>query len=169
MGKSPSAAAPGPLRLVGVRDLMDDWPVWAVFVGLFLLAMARGNATYWIGRTIRAGGARSRFAGALERPGMRRAEQLVRRFGPPAVTLGFVTVGVQTAINLTAGVLRMPQRRWLPAVTVGALLWATLYTTVGLAFVGAVLGQVQWWWAVIAVVALTIVFVLSRRVSTPPE
>jgi len=30
--------------------------------------------------------------------------------GAPAVTLGFLTVGVRTAINASAGMLRMPQR-----------------------------------------------------------
>ena len=93
-----------------------------MFLALFVGAFIRGNATYWVGRGIRAGGARSRVAGQLERPGMRRAEGWVRRFGAPAVALGFLTVGVQTAINVSAGVLRMPQSRWLPGVIVGALL-----------------------------------------------
>ena len=148
-----------------MRELIEDWPVWAVLVLLFAGAFVRGNVMYWVGRGIRAGGARSRFAGALERPGMQRAEHLVRRFGPPAVSLGHLTVGFQTAINITAGVLRMPQSRWLPAVTVGAILWSIMYTTVGLAFVAALLGRVQWWWAVIAVVVAAVVVLLSRRLS----
>lgn len=152
-----------------MEDLIRDWPVWAVFGFLFLVAMARGNATYWIGRAIRSGGARSRFAGALERPGMQRAERWVRTIGPPAVSLGFLTIGVQTAINLTAGVLRMPQRRWMPAVIVGSVLWSILYTTVGMAFVAALLGKVQWWWAVLAVAVLTLVIVVSKRLSRRPK
>ena len=92
-------------------------------------------------------------------------EGWVRRFGPPAVALGFLTVGVQTAINVSAGVLRMPQRRWLPAVVVGSLLWATLYTTVGLAFVGALLGEVEWWWAFVAAAVVALVVVVSRRLG----
>ena len=67
----------------------------------------------------------------------------MRRFGAPAVTLGFLTVGVQTAINASAGMLRMPQRRFLPAVTVGAALWSLLYTTVGFTVVDAWLGNVS--------------------------
>lgn len=144
---------------------MKDWPVWGVFLALFVGAFIRGNATYWVGRGIRAGGARSRFAGQAERPGMRRAEGWVRRFGAPAVALGFLTVGVQTAINVSAGVLRMPQSRWLPGVIVGALLWATLYTTVGLAVVGAVLGRVGWWWALIAAAVIAVVVITSRRLE----
>ena len=148
-----------------MEELTEGWPVWAVFVILFLGAFIRGNATYWIGRAIRAGGARSRFAGMLERPGMERAERWVRTVGPPAVSLGFLTVGVQTAINLSAGVLRMPQRRWIPAVVVGALLWATLYTTVGLAFVAALFGRAQWWWALVGAGVVAAVVLVSRRLS----
>lgn len=152
-----------------MEELTEGWPVWAVFVVLFLGAFVRGNATYWIGRAIRAGGARSRFAGMLERPGTARAERWVRTVGPPAVSLGFLTVGVQTAINLSAGVLRMPQRRWIPAVVVGALLWATLYTTVGLAFVAALLGRVQWWWALLGAGLVATVVLVSRRLTGDAE
>ena len=87
-------------------------------------AFARGTATYWVGRGVRAGGSRSRWAAAPRQPRGQRAEGWVRRFGAPAVTLGFLTVGVQTAINASAGMLRMPQRRFLPAVTLGAALWS---------------------------------------------
>ncbi|MCA1782695.1 MAG: DedA family protein [Dermatophilaceae bacterium] len=152
-----------------MEELTEGWPFWIVFVVLFFGAFIRGNATYWVGRAIRSGGARSRFATMLERPGMARAERWVRTVGPPAVSLGFLTVGVQTAINLSAGVLRMPQRRWLPAVTVGALLWATLYTTVGLAFFAALLGEVEWWWAVIAVAVIAVVLAVSRRLGGRAE
>jgi membrane protein DedA with SNARE-associated domain len=60
-------------------------------------------------------------------------QQLVARWGAPVVTLSFLTVGIQTLVNLAAGVLRMPLRRYLPALTVGAIIWAFLYATVGFA------------------------------------
>lgn len=146
-------------------DLTQGWPIWAVFIFLFCGSFVRGNAMYWIGRAIRAGGARSRWATMLERPGMARAEQLVTKFGPPAVALGHLTVGLQSAINVTAGVLRMPQRRWLPAVAVGAILWSLLYTTVGLALVAAILGQAQWWWALVGAGVVALIVLVSRRLS----
>ena len=91
----------------------------------------------------------------------------MQRFGAPAVTLGFRTVGVQTAINASAGMLRMPQRRFLPAVTLGAALWSLLYTTVGFTVVDAWLGGVSWWWAPLAVAAVVAIFVLSGRFGGP--
>jgi membrane protein DedA with SNARE-associated domain len=60
-------------------------------------------------------------------------QQLVARWGAPVVIVSFLTVGIQTLVNLAAGVLRMPLRRYLPALTVGAIIWAFLYATVGFA------------------------------------
>lgn len=101
---------------------------------------------------------------------MRRGEEVVRRFGAPAVTLCFLTVGVQTAVNLAAGTLRMPLRRYLPALLLGALLWAGVYLTVGIAVVEAFWGSSRPWvlLAVIAAAGLTAVAVrrlLRRRVA----
>ena len=91
------------------------------------------------------------------------------RVGAPLVSIGFLTVGVQSAINFSAGVLRMPQRRFQPAVIIGALLWATLYTTVGLAVVDAWLGHVPWWWALLGVAVVVLLIVVSRRITRRAE
>ena len=50
-------------------------------------------------------------------------------------------------------------------MVVGALLWATLYTTVGLAFVAALLGRAQWWWALVGAGVVAAVVLVSRRLS----
>ena len=150
-----------------MEDLVDGWPFWAVLVVLWTGAFVRGAALYWLGRGARAGGARSRWSHHLDRPIVARAESWVRRIGPPAVTLGFLTVGVQSAINASAGVLRMPLRRFLPAVALGALLWAVLYATVGLAVVDAWLGNLSWWWAAVAVGVLVTIVLVSRRLERP--
>jgi membrane protein DedA with SNARE-associated domain len=153
---------------LGVESWVEGWPVWLVFGVLWLGAFARGNATYWVGRGVRAGGGRSRFSEQLDRPTVRRAEGWVQRFGAPAVALGFLTVGVQTAINASAGMLRMPQRRFLPAVTVGALLWALVYTTVGFTVLDAWFGDLAWWWALVALGVVAVIVLVSRRLEREP-
>ena len=150
-------------------EALDDWPVQVVLGVLWLGAFVRGTATYWVGRGVRAGGSRSRWAEHLDRPVVRRAEGWVRRFGAPAVTLGFLTVGVQTAINASAGMLRMPQCRFLPAVTLGALLWAVVYTTVGFTVVDAWLGDIAWWWALVALAVVVGLVLVSRRLERTPS
>ena len=152
-----------------MNSLVDDWPVWVVFGALWVGAFCRGTATYWLGRGVRAGGGRSRWADRLDRPVVRRAEGWVSRFGAPAVTLGFLTVGVQTAINASAGMLRMPQRRFLPAVTLGAMLWSLVYTTVGFTVVDAWLGHLAWWWALVAVGVVVVIVLVSRLLEGPGE
>jgi membrane protein DedA with SNARE-associated domain len=127
-----------------VGDLLDrDWPVVVVWAFFWVGATARGGTFHVLGRGARA--ADSSRRGWLDRPAVVRAEGVVRRFGAPAVTLSFLTVGVQSAVNLASGVLRMPARRYVPALLVGAAIWATLYVTVGLAVVLALLDGVAWW------------------------
>ena len=108
---------------------------WAV---LFVIVLARTNATYWLGRGIAAGAARStRIAERLERPAsvrrIARAQRLLDRWDPFAIVLTFLTVGLQTAVNLAAGLGRMHLRYYIPATAVGSVVWAFLYATVGLA------------------------------------
>ena len=164
--ESPTASGLSPYHR-RVEDLVDDWPVWLVFVALWAGAFARGTATYWVGRGVRAGGSRSRWARHLDSTVVQRAEGWVRRFGAPAVTLGFLTVGVQTAINASAGMLRMPQRRFLPAVTLGAALWSLVYTTVGFTVLDAWFGDLSWWWALVAVGVVVAIVLVSRRLERP--
>ncbi|MFC7491708.1 MULTISPECIES: DedA family protein [unclassified Knoellia] len=152
-----------------MSDLVDGWPVWAVFGAFFVIAMLRSNATYWAGRGLRAGGARTGMARHLDRPAVIRTGSFVDRWGAPVVVLSFLTVGVQTLVNAAAGALRMPLSRFVPATLLGSLLWATLYTSVGVALWEAVTAG-AWWWllgvvAVGAVVAGTTTW-LTRVASS---
>jgi membrane protein DedA with SNARE-associated domain len=109
----------------------------AAYVLLVVVVLCRAGGTYALGRLGRRAGAASRRADLFERPLLRRSEELVARFGPPAVTVSFLTVGLQSAVNLSAGFLRMPLLHYLPALAVGALIWAGIYLSVGVAVVGA--------------------------------
>ncbi|NKX54682.1 DedA family protein [Arthrobacter mobilis] len=109
---------------------------WAV-LALFGVVMLRANATYWLGRGLAAGARRSRLEKRLDNNVMHRAGHLINKFGPFAVTLCFLTVGLQTAVIVSSGLARMPQRRFLPAVVLGGLIWAVVYATIGLAALAA--------------------------------
>ena len=116
---------------------------FAVVVGaLFVIVMLRANATYWLGRAIIAGAGHTRWARLLNSRAYAVGSAWLNRWGAPAVALSFLTVGVQTMVNLSAGVSRMPLRRYLPSVTVGSVIWAFLYGTVG--FAGFVAVQRLW-------------------------
>jgi membrane protein DedA with SNARE-associated domain len=116
-----------------MMDAIASLPfVWAYLL-LFVVVMVRSNATYWAGRAVAAGGRKTRFHKYLESPSVARAETAIARWGAPAVSVCFLTIGVQTAINMAAGLARMPLRRYIPATVVGAMAWAAVYATVGLA------------------------------------
>jgi membrane protein DedA with SNARE-associated domain len=149
---------------------VSDWPYALTFGVFFLLALARGSATYWAGRALRYGGQRTPLARHLDRPAVARAEAVVGRFGAPAVAVSFLTIGFQTAVNAAAGALRMPWWRYVPGLVVGALFWATIYTTIGFAVLEAWFGEHPWPWVIGAVVAVLVVvaatwLVRRRRAS----
>ncbi|WP_310204322.1 VTT domain-containing protein [Paenarthrobacter nitroguajacolicus] len=151
-------------------DQIMSLPFGVALAALFAIVMIRVNVTYWIGRGAVAGFAHTRFGKSLERPKAARAQALIQRWGPYAVVLSFLTIGLQTAINLAAGAARMPLRRYLPAAIAGSVVWALLYATIGLAAleawlavaaaspVGAGLGVVA-----LAVVVVWVVVSRKRR------
>ncbi|GAB2744364.1 DedA family protein [Arthrobacter bambusae] len=134
-------------------DQILELPFEVALAALFAVVMVRVNATYWIGRGAAVGIERTRFARALHRPKASKAQALIQRFGPYAVVLTFLTIGLQTAVNLAAGAARMPLSRYLPAAIVGSGIWAFVYATIGLAAIDA-------WLAVMAASPLAAVLLV---------
>lgn len=145
-------------------DSILQLPIGWAYLTLFVIVMLRANGTYWAGRLIVAGGRLSpRIKRFLDGPTMARAKEFSARWGALAVPLSFLTIGVQTAVNLSAGALRMPLGRYVPAVTLGCLLWALIYSTIGLAALQALLlALASSYWAVLAL-ALVIAALLGLR------
>ncbi|WP_017537193.1 MULTISPECIES: DedA family protein [Nocardiopsis] len=117
---------------------LEGRPFWIVYSALYAIVFVRTQATYWIGRGLGAGVHRSRLGERLG-PRLVRAERLIDRFGPPVVTAVYLTVGVQTAVHLVAGAMRMSFVRYLAAMLPGCALWAAVYSLGGMAVLAA------WW------------------------
>lgn len=111
-----------------------QWDVpFPVIVGaLFVIVFCRAGATYLIGRAVTAGASRSaRIAKLMSSEHYQRATRRVNDYGAPVVALSFLTVGFQTLANLAAGASRMSAGRYLPALVVGGVAWAMLYSAIG--------------------------------------
>ncbi|WP_150237352.1 DedA family protein [Nocardiopsis quinghaiensis] len=117
---------------------LDGQPFWIVYFTLLGVILCRAQATYWIGRGLGAGVNRSRMGKRLGSR-MDAARRRIDRYGAPVVTLSFLTVGVQTAVNLAAGAMRMRFPRYLAAMFVGSLVWAGMWGVV----IGGLVGT--WW------------------------
>ncbi|MGN8245128.1 DedA family protein [Cellulomonas soli] len=154
---------------------LDGLPVAGVLVALFLIVLARSHGTYWLARAAGRVGTSgrgpawwrrllARAGGWSQTPAARRGRALVHRWGPLAVSAAYVTVGLQTAVMLAAGLLRMPYLRFTLASLPGAAAWAAIWGTVGL---GAVWGTVRLAaaspWALAALVVALAGLVLARR------
>ncbi|GAA4903073.1 hypothetical protein GCM10025789_22350 [Tessaracoccus lubricantis] len=143
-----------------------DAPLALVVSALFVIVMLRANATYWLGRGIAAGARRTRLVRLMESRHYATGERWLNRWGAPAVSVSFLTVGIQTMVNLAAGATRMPLRRYLPAVTVGCIMWAFLYGTVGMIgfrAIGLLWARSPWWVLALALVVAAVAFAIVRK------
>lgn len=153
-----------------VTGMLEDLEFGALYLTLLGIVFARAQATYWVGRLAGGGARRIGFVQRLESRRLGTAEKLLAKYGAPAITLSFVTIGLQTALNGLAGLGRMPVGRYVVFMLPGCAAWALIYATVGLAAIWAWLGLAAsspWGLAAIvavgAVIAVTVVAVLRTR------
>lgn len=157
-----------------MNPLAWDAPRFVVYGALFGIVSIRASATYAIGRGLIVGVARTRFRTVMQGASYLRASDLVARFGAPVVSVSFLTVGFQSLVLLAAGGLRMPMRRFIPALAFGATMWALVYGTVG--FVGLELVRTAYLFSpaltigvAVALVAATTGILLRRLARKVPE
>lgn len=168
--------APGVVTAAGESTgifTIDGVPYWIIYAAAFMIVFVRAQATYWVGRGVARGTGNTRWARRLESERAQRAIATINRWGPIAVTLSFFTVGVQTVINLTAGYTRMRLSRYLAALLPGCLIWAAIWTTIGIAAFNAAvviaarspLGLAVLVLLVVALVACIVVASRRRRLA----
>lgn len=138
-------------------------PQWAssgppLIAFLFCVVFFRAQGTYWLGRAAAHGalsssgrdGVRGCLARWFDGPAPRRGAALLNRWGLFIIPLCFLTVGIQTAVNAGAGLVRMPWRTYTIAMLPGCLAWALMYglgllavwTAAVSALTGSVPGQI---------------------------
>src|SRR5688572_7658688 len=146
-------------------------PFAGVIAALFGIVFARTQLFYWLSRGVAAGTFRlERVKKWAESPGVQKALDRLHRWGAPVVTLSYLTVGFQTAVNVAAGLSRMPFWRYLVAMIPGCVAWAFVWGTIGLgAFYAAITIAAGSPWflaaALLAIAALLVaaVIVIRRR------
>ena len=125
-----------------IGHLVATGPFPVVFLVMVLLVASRSNLVYGIGRYGRlltisgaepAAGPRRRVwlwanAGATQR-----AMDNIRRRGWIVISLSYLTVGIQTIVNVAAGVVGLSWPRYVLAAIPGWLAWALIYSTIGYA------------------------------------
>ena len=129
---------------------------------MWVVGIVRTSIVYALGALAAEGGARlDRIRKAMDSPLYRKARRLINRWGVVAVPLCFLTVGLQTAVIITTGFTKMPLRRWVPAMLVGTLMWACIYTSIGFAILAA-LGLEPWMFPLALAIVITVLVIVSQ-------
>jgi membrane protein DedA with SNARE-associated domain len=124
-----------------------DWILGQPFVlAAALLAMVaalRSQCTYWLGRAIRAGVIRGARAERLRSQKVAKAVAKLERWGWPLIPASFLTVGFQTAVHLSAGLMAWRWPHYTFAAAFGWVMWGCVYAAGGLAAFAAVAALVS--------------------------
>ena len=151
--------------------------IW-LFVFLFVVVLLRAQATYWLARGAASGAVlatgRQGFLGTMARwfdgPVPRKGAAMLDKWGIIVIPLCFLTVGIQTAVNAGAGLVRMRWSTYTIAMIPGCVLWALLYGLGTLAIFAAAIRAVAgspWGWAglglIVALIAAKIAWGRRKR------
>ena len=147
---------------------VESQPFLVAAAFLTCVVAFRSQLTYWLGRGIRAGVVRAAWAQKLTSDKQEHVVRQLEKWGWPLIPASFLTVGFQTAVQLTAGLVGW---RWLPytlAALPGWIAWGCVYAAGGLAAFLAILALARrsWWLAVLvllAVIGVIVAVVLIRR------
>ncbi|MDR1187951.1 MAG: hypothetical protein LBK95_10945 [Bifidobacteriaceae bacterium] len=116
---------------------MIDWilskPFVLAFGFLTAVACVRSQCTYWVGRAVRAGVLKAAWAKRMTGEGAERARDKLERWGWPVIPVSFLTVGFQTAVNMSAGLIGWRWWRYTLAAVPGWMMWGSVYAAGGLA------------------------------------
>lgn len=147
-----------------------------LFLFLFVGAMARGQAIYWLARVVTdrvmatgepGPGWRRRVHRWLHSDGVAQGRRSLARWGWPLVPFAYLTVGFQSMVMAAAGMVRMPALTYTLAQVPGSIAWAVIYSTVGFAFWGAFFAALQgnpvWLLLLLAAVGLVVVALRAAR------
>ncbi|WP_156802506.1 DedA family protein [Corynebacterium lubricantis] len=150
-----------------MEEILAGYPFWAVWLFLYFGATIRGQATYWIGRGVVTGATRTKRGPAWwQRTRDRLAEaetsaghKAIERVGIVAIPFAYVTVGLQSAIILAAGLLQISWRKFSLAQIPGAVAWATIYSTIGFAAWASVARALagDWWPLVVLLIVVAVI------------
>ncbi|WP_304191943.1 DedA family protein [Rothia mucilaginosa] len=145
-----------------MKEWFDALPIEVALAFMWVVGIVRTSIVYALGALAAEGGARlDRIRKAMDSPLYRKARRLINRWGVVAVPLCFLTVGLQTAVIITTGFTKMPLRRWVPAMLVGTLMWACIYTTIGFAILAA-LGLEPWMFPLALAIIITVMVIVSQ-------
>lgn len=145
-----------------MKEWFDALPIEVALAFMWVVGIVRTSIVYALGALAAEGGARlDRIRKAMDSPLYRKARAFINRWGVIAVPLCFLTVGLQTAVIITTGFTKMPLRRWVPAMLVGTLMWACIYTSIGFAILAA-LGLEPWMFPLALAIVITVLVIVSQ-------
>ena len=103
--------------------------LWLLLLVACAGAYAGDNTAYWIGRTAPL---EKLFRGERGAKLLTKAHDLIHRRGPEVLLSGRFIPGYRIAINMVAGTVKLPVKRFMTITVFSTLLWASFSVGIGL-------------------------------------
>lgn len=121
---------------------ISEGPFALIYAFFLFGAFSRSSCTYGVGRYAHhlllkpdppTEGFRGKICGWAQDPKTLQTMAMLRRRGWIAIPAAFLTVGVQTFVVVSAGLIGLSYPRFVLAAFPGWLAWAAIYSTIGFA------------------------------------
>ena len=138
-----------------------------LIMGAIMTAIAAigSQGHYWLGRAVRAGRVQASWAQKHAADKQRLAGERLELWGWPLIPISYLMIGMQTAVQMTAGLTGWRWGRYTLASVIGWVVWGAIYGMGGMVVLtGVVILAIHaWWMAAVFVFAITTAVVLIVR------
>lgn len=150
-------------------DWLQTFPLWQTTIILAILVGLRAQATYWCGKLVQRGLLKTKWAKKISRQSNSRGVKTIQKWGWPIIPLSFLTIGLQTIIQFSAGLIDIKWSRYTLAAIPGYIIWALIYASGGLTlFNSIVTGRISYFilFVIIVIVALVAGQLITKNKKT---
>lgn len=132
-------------------------PLWLATLFLFFVVFCRAQATFWIGKFIHKGILKTTFGQKLDQKNQV-GILMLKKYGWPIISLSFLTIGLQSVIQIGAGLMDLNWYKYTLAALPGYLIWAFIYAFGGLSLFKALINGALGLWITVFIVVILVWF-----------
>ena len=142
-----------------IFDWLSTFPLWQATIILTIVVSLRAQATYWLGVLVNRGVINNQLSDKLKI-----GVKIIEKWGLPIIPLSFFTIGLQTIVQFSAGVLNINPIRYTLAAFPGYIAWAFIYATGGLSLFNSIVKGNLGYLIIFAIIIL-LALILNRLIS----
>lgn len=121
-----------------IINWVSELPLWQATLFMFAGVFCRAQTTFWIGKFAHLGIIKTNWGKKKIDSEDKMGMLILKKYGWPIIPLSFLTVGLQSVIQLGAGLLDWKWLKYTLAALPGYVVWAFVYAFGGLSLFNSI-------------------------------